>query len=58
MLWRMMPAFVSLLKPFEKRRKIVRSLCALEVVLASSAWVERTFAPSKAAHDPKSLLPS
>jgi hypothetical protein len=58
MLWRTMPAFVSLLKPFEKRRKIFRSQCALEIVPTSSAWVDRTFAPSKAALDPTSLLPS
>ncbi len=58
MLWKMMPAFVSLLKPFEKRRKIFRSRCALEVIPTSSAWVDHTFAPSKAALDPATLLPS
>ena len=52
MLWRMMPAFVFVLKPFEKRRKIFRSQCALEVVPTSSAWVDRLFAPSKVALDP------
>ena len=58
MLWRMMPAFVFVLKPFPKRRKIFRSHFALEVVPTSSAWVNRTFAPSKVVPDPTYLLSS
>jgi hypothetical protein len=56
--WRMMPAFVSVLKPFEKGRSIFRSQCALEVVPTSSGWVDRSFAQSTVALDPTYLLRS